>query len=81
MGKFHPEVVDNFFIGCDAYGAELFLDLVVGLVASANQEPAAEGTAPASVDAAILAEEAAQLDELEQQIRALFGTTFDNELN
>ena len=26
-------------------------------------------------------EEAAQLDELEQQIRALFGTTFDNELN
>lgn len=81
MGKFHPEVVDNFFIGCDAYGAELFLDLVVGLVASANQEPAEEGTAPASVDAAILAEEAAQLDELEQQIRALFGTTFDNELN
>lgn len=81
MGKFHPEVIDNFFIGCDAYGAELFLDLVVGLVASANQEPAAEGEAPASVDAAILAEEAAQLDELEQQIRALFGTTFDNDLN
>ena len=50
-------------------------------MASANQEPAAEGTAPASVDAAILAEEAAQMDELEQQIRALFGTTFDNELN
>lgn len=81
MGKFHPEVIDNFFIGCDAYGAELFLDLVVGLVASANQQPAEGESAPASVDAAILAEEAAQLDELEQQIRALFGTSFDNGLN
>ena len=81
MGKFHPEVIENFYIGCDAYGAELFLDLVVGLVASANQGPAEGEAAPASVDAAILAEEAAQLDELEQQIRALFGTTFDHDLN
>ena len=81
MGKFHPEVVENFFIGCDAYGAELFLDLVVGLVAAANQEPQEDETAAPSIDAAILAEEAAQLDELEQQIRALFGTTFDNDLN
>ena len=81
MGKFHPEVIGNFFIGCDAYGAELFLDLVVGLVASANQEQVEAEADPATVDAAILAEEAAQLDELEQQIRALFGTTFDNELN
>ena len=81
MGKFHPQVVENFFIGCDAYGAELFLDLVVGLVASANQEATEQDADPASVDAAILAEEAAQLDELEQQIRALFGTTFENELN
>lgn len=81
MGKFHPQVIDNFYIGCDAYGAELFLDLVVGLVASANQKPEDASQAAPSIDAAILAEEAAQLDELEQQIRALFGTTFDNELN
>ena len=81
MGKFHPEVIDSFYIGRDAYGAELFLDLVVGLAVSANQESVEADAAPASVDAAILAEEAAQLDELEQQIRVLFGTTFDNELN
>lgn len=81
MGQFHPKVIENFFIGCDAFGAELFLDLVVGLVASANQNPQEAEAAP-SIDAAILAEEAAQLDELEQQIRALFGTTsFDNDLN
>ena len=72
MGKFHPEVIENFFIGCDAYGAELFLDLVVEIVARANQ-PAVEDTAPASLDAEILADEAAQLDELERQIRELFG--------
>lgn len=74
MGQFHPEVVENFYIGCDAYGAEIFLDLVVGLVASANQDPEEAAQDAPSVDAAILSEEAAQLDELERQIRALFGT-------
>jgi len=74
MGQFHPEVVDNFYIGCDAYGAELFLDLIVGLVASANQDSDETMQAAPSIDAAILSEEAAQLDELERQIRALFGT-------
>ena len=82
MGRFHPEVIDNFFIGCEAYGAELFLDLVVGLVASANQESQEPEQASASIDAAILSEEAAQLDELERQIRELFGTSdFGNDLN
>lgn len=82
MGQFHPEVVENFYIGCDAFGAELFLDLVVGLVASANQDPQEAAQPSASVDAAILAEEAAQLDELEKQVRALFGTaSYDNDLN
>lgn len=82
MGKFHPEVVKNFYIGCDAYGAELFLDLVVGLVASANQESDETAQAAPSIDAAILSEEAAQLDELERQIRELFGTTdFEHDLS
>lgn len=82
MGQFHPEVVENFFIGCDAFGAELFLDLVVSLVASANQEIQEPEDAAPSIDAAILSEEAAQLDELERQVKALFGTaSFDNDLN
>jgi len=82
MGQFHPEVIENFFIGCDAYGGELFLDLVVGLVASANQSAEEAAQPSASVDAAILSEEAAQLDELERQIQALFGASaFENDLN
>lgn len=74
MGQFHPEVVENFYIGCDAYGAELFLDLVVGLVASANQDPEENAQAAPFIDTEILSAEAEQLDELERQIRALFGT-------
>ena len=73
MGELHPEVKQNFGIDAPAYGGELFFDLIVEFTDRARQYHESMTQPSASLDAEILASEAAQLDELERQIRALFG--------
>lgn len=73
MGEVHPDVAGNFGIGTTAYGAELFFDLIVEFADRMMQYQMAEEQPSASIDAEILAAESAQLDELERQIKALFG--------
>ena len=73
MGELHPEVKKNFGIGGNAYGGELFFDLIAEFADRARQYDASMMNPSASIDASILEAESAQLDELERQIRALFG--------
>lgn len=73
MGEFHPSVKENFAIDAPAYGAELFFDLIAEFADRAHQYHEAITQPLASLDAEILAAESAQLDELERQIKAVFG--------
>lgn len=73
MGEFHPTVKENFGLDVPAYGAELFFDLIAEFADRARQYHQAMMHPSAAIDAEILSEESAQLDELEKQIKAFFG--------
>lgn len=73
MGEFHPQVKEHFALNAPAFGAELFFDLIAEFAERAEQYHQSMTQPFATVDAEILSAEAAQLDELERQIKALFG--------
>ncbi|MBR5315688.1 MAG: hypothetical protein IKU44_02760 [Firmicutes bacterium] len=73
VGRFHPTVAENFGFCENAYGAELFFDLILEIAERARQYHESIMQVSPTFDTEMLKAEAAQLDELERQIKAMFG--------